>query len=174
MRHHLQVEQWVPFPLAAVFNFFADPANLPPLMPRWQAARIDSARLTAPPEPAEARPASRGEFAGVGSRMMISFRPFPLSPVRMRWDARIAEFVWDDHFCDEQLSGPFGYWRHCHRLRAEPRAGQSGTIVTDDVTYAFPGGVLGDAAYVLGGGLQVRSLFRYRQKMLLKLLPRGG
>lgn len=89
----------------------------------------------------------------------------------MHWDALIVEFAWDNHFCDEQVSGPFGYWRHCHRVREEVRGGVRGTVVTDDVTYAFPLGLLGDAAYVLGGALQVRALFRYRQRTLLKLLP---
>lgn len=179
MRHHLKMQQWVPYRLGDVFNFFANPQNLPPLMPRWQAARIDSSNLTMPP----AVPASRtsgadpvptpaqGQAAGEGSRMMISFRPVPLSPVRMKWDARIAEFRWDDHFCDEQLSGPFGYWRHCHHVHEELRGDIRGTSVTDDVTYAFPFGPLGDLAWLFGGALQVRSLFRYRQRQLLKLLP---
>jgi ligand-binding SRPBCC domain-containing protein len=170
MRHHLEFEQWVPSPLCDVFDFFADPANLPPLMPEWQAARIDRRMLTAPPEPPAARmlPA---QAAGVGSRMLISFRVVPLLPVRMRWDARIVEFAWDDHFCDEQLSGPFAYWRHCHQVLAEVRDGVQGTVVKDAVTYAFPLGLLGDMANLLGGALQMRSLFHYRQRQLVKLLP---
>ena len=169
MRHTLELEQWVPYGLSQVFDFFADPQNLPPLMPRWQAARIDRATIVAPPAPG-ARRGGTGSPAGEGSRLLISFRPVPLSPVRMRWDARIAEFAWDDHFCDEQVTGPFGYWRHCHRVRVETRDGVRGTTVTDAVTYAFPFGPLGDVAYLLGGALQVRSLFRYRQRQLLKLL----
>ena len=103
--------------------------------------------------------------------MLISFRPVPLLPFRMRWEARIAKFTWDSHFCDEQLSGPFGYWRHCHQVKAAVQDGMEGTSVTDDVTYAFPGGPLGDIANALGGALQVKSIFRYRQQQLLKLLP---
>src|SRR3954451_16784048 len=41
MRFSFTSEQWVPFPLARVFAFFADPLNLPRLMPAWQDARID-------------------------------------------------------------------------------------------------------------------------------------
>ena len=171
MRHTLQLQQWVPYRLSDVFNFFANPGNLPPLMPRWQAARIDNSTIVAPPSPPSTREAAPGNAAGAGSRLLISFRPIPFSPVRMRWDARIAEFAWDDHFCDEQVSGPFGYWRHCHRMREQTRDGVRGTSVTDAVTYAFPFGPVGDAAYALGGALQVRSLFHYRQRQLLKLLP---
>jgi ligand-binding SRPBCC domain-containing protein len=46
-----------------------------------------------------------------------------------------------------------------------------GTSVTDDVTYAFPFGPLGDIANALGGAAQVRSIFRFRQRQLLQLLP---
>ncbi len=161
----------MPFPLPDVFNFFADPGNLPPLMPVWQAARVDTAKLVAPLPPQSPRAASPGAVAGAGSRLLISFRPVPLSPVRMRWDAWIAEFRWDDHFCDEQIAGPFGYWRHCHQVRETWQEGVRGTVVVDDVVYAFPLGLLGDAAYAAGGALQVRALFRYRQRQLLQLLP---
>ncbi len=171
MRHKLQLEQWVPYPLSDVFDFFANPDNLPPLMPRWQAARVDRVSISAPPPAPHSRPASQTQAAGPGSRLLITFRPAPMLPLRMRWDAQIAEFVWDDHFCDVQLSGPFGYWRHCHRVREQTRDGVPGTSVTDDVTYAFPLGILGDFAYLLGGAAQVRSLFHYRQQQLLKLLP---
>jgi ligand-binding SRPBCC domain-containing protein len=168
MRHRLTIEQWVPYPVSQVFSFFANPDNLPPLMPPWQKARIDSSTIIAPP----ARPPEHRKTiaAGAGTRMTISFRPLPLSPVRMRWDARISSFAWDDHFCDEQVSGPLSYWLHCHRVRPETRDGVSGTSVTDDVTYEMKLGPLGDLANLLGGESQMRAMFRYRQHQLLKLL----
>ncbi len=46
----------------------------------------------------------------------------------------------------------------------------SGTVVRDEVEYAFPLGPLGDVANALGGRMQIRALFAHRQKMLLKLL----
>jgi ligand-binding SRPBCC domain-containing protein len=171
MRHRLQMQQWVPYALEDVFDFFANPNNLPPLMPAWQKARIESKELVTPPEPLAGRQIAVHAPAGAGTKMRISFRPLPLLPVRMRWDASIVEFGWDDHFCDEQPSGPFAYWRHCHHVRREARGGVDGTFVTDDVTYAFPLGMLGDVVNLLGGGLQVRSIFKYRQQQLLRLLP---
>ncbi len=164
------MQQWVPYPLSDVFNFFADPKNLPPLMPGWQATSIEAETIFSPPPPPRTRQSPAGHAAGRGSRMLISFRPVPFSPVRLHWDAYIAEFAWDDHFCDEQVRGPFGYWRHCHRVREEFRRNVRGTVVVDDVTFAFPLGLLGDAAYAAGGALQVRALFRYRQRALLKVL----
>ena len=105
MRHRFQTEQWVPYSVERVFAFFANPANLPPLMPAWQHARVERAHYLPPP----AAPVfdKAGLVAGEGSLISISFRPVPLLPVRLGWDAYIAEFRWNDSFCDEQRRGPF-------------------------------------------------------------------
>ena len=170
MRHSLKTQQWVPYPLPTVFNFFVNPANLPPLMPRWQRARVEQVHLQPPGAPPADRPGSRRPVAGAGSRILISFRPVPLLPIRLRWDARIVEFAWDEHFCDEQTAGPFAYWRHCHRVREETRAGVRGTSITDEVTFALPLGRLGELACSFGGMRQVRWIFHYRQEQLVELL----
>lgn len=152
MRYSFQSEQWVPYPRERVFAFFADPANLPPLMPGWQRARVEKAP----------------DSAGTGSLITISFRPVPLLPLRVKWDALITEFRWNEFFCDEQRRGPFKYFRHCHRIRAE----RNGTVVSDNVEYELPFGVLGDVANNVLMKRQIRSLFRHRQKMLPLLLER--
>ncbi len=171
MRHRFRTEQWVPYPVERVFAFFADPANLPPLMPRWQHARVEKAHYVPPPElPVFAKV---GVVAGQGSLISISFRPVPLLPVRLGWDAYIAEFRWNDSFCDEQRRGPFRYFRHCHSIRAEMRDGVTGSVVSDVVEYELPLGVLGDLANTLAVSKQMRLLFAYRQKMLAMLLARG-
>jgi ligand-binding SRPBCC domain-containing protein len=168
MRHHLTFEQWLAYPVPTLFDFFANPDNLPPLMPRWQAARITDARIVPPLAPS--RTTAGTVAAGAGTTMTLRFRPVPYSPVELSWDAVITEFAWDDHFCDEQARGPFGYWRHCHRLAAETRDGVPGTRVLDDVTYAMKFGILGEFANLLGGERQVRSIFAYRQAQLPRLL----
>ncbi len=156
-------EQWVPFPLDRVFAFFADPLNLPRLMPAWQDARIDSLELHAPAE-------SAVHAAGRGSRILLSFRPLPLSPIRLRWLALIDDYMTNHHFCDLQVTGPFGYWRHCHLVRAEAHGEVEGTRITDVVDYQWLRGSLGRAIDALGGRLQIRQLFHYRQRQLLRLL----
>ncbi len=169
MRHVFESEQWLPYSLPLVFAFFANPQNLPPLMPRWQRARIDELHLVAPPAPPAGSPTKMG--TGAGTTMVLSFRAVPLLPVRLRWLARIPEFQWNDHFCDEQLAGPFRYWRHCHSVRSETRNNVEGTVVRDHVDYELPGGRLGDLANMLGGRLQIRFIFRYRHRQTAKLLP---
>jgi ligand-binding SRPBCC domain-containing protein len=173
-RRSFTTEQWVPFPVDRVFAFFVDPLNLPRLMPAWQDARIDSLELQTP---GRERSSSA---AGRGSRILLSFRPVPLSPLRLRWLALIDDYLVDHHFCDLQVTGPFGYWRHCHLVGAEPHGDVDGTRVTDVVDYAWPLGPFSSAAFssaafssaidALGGRLQIRRLFHHRQRKLLRLL----
>jgi len=165
MRHNFQTEQWLPYPRERVFAFFADPANLPPLMPRWQHAQVEEAEYV---PPVLSTPTSIA--AGKGSRITISFRPIPFCPLRLKWEAYIAEFRWNDFFCDEQRRGPFKYFRHCHHTREETREGIAGTVVTDAVEYELPLGLLGEVANALAMKRQIRALFAYRQRMLPVLL----
>lgn len=157
-------DQWVPFPVQRVFAFFTDPTNLPQLMPAWQDARIDSLELHVP----EGRSISGA--AGRGSRILLSFRPLPLSPIRLRWLAQIDDYAADHHFCDLQVTGPFGYWRHCHLVRAENHGEAEGTRITDVVDYQWLRGSANRAIDAMGGRLWIRRLFRYRRRQLIRLL----
>ncbi len=168
MRHVFEAGQWLPFPVPLVFAFFANPRNLPPLMPAWQKARIDELNLIAPPPPPPGSPSRLG--TGVGTTMRLSFRPVPLLALRLSWLALIPEFEWNDHFCDTQTSGPFRYWRHCHSVRENLRGQISGTLVHDHVEYEFPGGKLGDLANAMAGRAQMRYIFGVRHRHTAKLI----
>ena len=168
MRYHFQVEQWLPFPVEYVFRFFSNPANLPRLMPDWQKARIDESTLTLPPPSASNIPGT--PVAGAGSRILLSFRPVPFSPIRLHWNAQIDEFAWNDHFCDLQLTGPFAYWHHCHRVSAETRHNVTGTLLRDDLHYEVPFGPLGQFANWLAVSAQIRTAFAYRHARTSELL----
>jgi ligand-binding SRPBCC domain-containing protein len=175
MRHTYHSEQWLPFPIDRVFGFFSNPENLPRLMPPWQQARIEEAIYVAPPN-SEHASNSKGIAAGPGSRITLSFRPLPLAPIRMSWDAEITEFAWNDHFCDHQLRGPFAYWHHCHSLRSESHPDGNGidvagTLLHDKVEYELPLGKLGDLANYLFITRQLRSTFDYRHERTRELLP---
>ena len=171
MDPHFQAEQWVPYSRERVFAFFADPANLPPLMPAWQRTRVQALDLV--PLPPDLKQTFPGTVAGQGSRITISFRPVPLIPFRLGWVAFIAEFRWNEGFCDEQRRGPFKFFRHCHRIRDEHRGDVAGAVVADDVDYELPMGRLGDLANGIAVSRQIRSLFAHRQRMLLQLLAKS-
>ena len=155
-----------------VFAFFANPENLPRLMPAWQKARIEEAMFVAPP-PSQQGAGRRfpGVAAGQGTKMTISFKPFPFSPVRLPWDAEITEFAWNDHFCDVQHRGPFAYWKHCHRLERQQNDEREGTLLRDQVEYDLPFGPIGDIANALFVRRQMAATFAYRQKRTAELLP---
>lgn len=170
--HRFETEQWVPYPVELVFAFFANPANLPHLMPRKLETRIEDARvMPPPPRPLADEPSRRFKSvaAGVGSEILISFFPIPWVPRRVSWLARITEFEWNSHFCDAQVHGPFTEFNHRHGFHAETRNGQDGTLVSDVVEYALPFGWLGRA-----GGVMVRRQlvvsFAHRQKRLPEIL----
>jgi ligand-binding SRPBCC domain-containing protein len=169
MRYTFESEQWLPYPVEQVFAFFANPENLPKLMPPWQQTRIERCRLVpAPPSPQHGLLSTPA--ASAGTSMTLTFRPFPLSPFRISWEAEISKFAWNDHFCDIQHSGPFAYWHHCHYVSAATREGTAGTIVRDHVVYAMPFGMLGRIAQRIAGNAQFRSIFNYRHRRTAELL----
>jgi ligand-binding SRPBCC domain-containing protein len=174
MPQNLTTSQWVPYPVELVFAFFANPGNLPHLAPKWQKARLESSRLIAPPpRPVAPDPALRYQSpaAGAGSELVVSFRTLHTLPIRLTWLARITEFAWNSHFCDEQLKGPFRSWKHRHGIIAETREGVNGTRIADEVEYSLPGGPLGSLADALFVRRQMEATFAYRLKQVEEILP---
>ena len=176
--HSFISEQWLPYPVETVFSFFSDPANLPPLMPEWQKARVDHVLLVAPPSPPEAIAGSpRSAAAGARSQIKLSFRPFPFAPLRLSWLAEIQDFKWNASFSDYQMKGPFAYWKHRHSVQAETGTdadGQEiqGTRLVDEVSYKAPLGPLGVIANALFLRAQLRATFAFRHSRTLDLLSR--
>jgi len=171
MGERLEFAQWVAFPLEQVFLFFADPHNLPRIMPGKTDTRIEHLSLV-PPAPASAANPVRTmrTVAGVGSEIVTSFRIAPPLPFRCQWIARITEFEWNDHFCDIQAKGPFASWRHRHELAAEVRNGIDGTVVRDCVEYEIGFGMVGRMAQTVFVDRQMKSTFAHRQGILEGLL----
>ena len=172
MRFHFQAEQWLPYPLELVFAFFANPENLPRLMPPWNKARLEEATFRPPPPTPDGSPRYPGVAAGSGTRVTLSFRPIPFSPLRLPWEAEIEDFRWNQGFADTQLRGPFRYWRQVHSVAAvqEPETLTHGTRVSDRIEYELPlPRALASAADKFVGA-QIAMLFRYRHKRTSELL----
>ncbi|WP_263408440.1 SRPBCC family protein [Terriglobus tenax] len=170
-------EQWVPYPVELVFAFFANPYNLPLLMPKFLKVRIEEAALAPPPpRPVAADPALRLKSiaAGAGSRFIVSacILPLPLINFRVPWEAEITEFQWNHHFTDIQLRGPFQFWKHTHSVEEQTRTNQAGvlihgTLVTDAIEFT-PRPAFAHALV----RKQLASSFRSRQKKLDLILPK--
>lgn len=173
MAEKFEVSQWVPFRLEVVFAFFANPGELPLLMPPRMETRIEELDLTAPKKARPPLPPLVGKLpdvaAGVGSEILISFCPFAWPRVRMKARVRITEFEWNYHFRDRQIQGPFRQFDHSHTTKATVRKGVQGTMVTDTIKYSLPYGAIGR----MGNGMIHRNLeemFEHRQRRLTEVL----
>jgi ligand-binding SRPBCC domain-containing protein len=147
----LERRQLVRRPLAEVFGFFANPANLQHLTPPFLDFRI----LT--PLPIDMR-----EGALIDYR--ISIRGVPL-----RWRTRIEAFEPMRSFVDVQLRGPYRAWRHTHTFVETER----GTEVQDHVEYVLPFGPVGRLAHALLVERDLAKIFAYRHEAIARLLERS-
>lgn len=170
MRHLFKTEQWLPYTVEQVFALFCSPMHLPLLMPKGQRIKLEAVHLCPPPTAPEGS-VRNVQAAGIDSSVVISFRPLPWLPLRQQWSSLITEFAWNSHFCDLQVTGPFAYWKHTHRLEEEERNGQTGTVVRDEVLYEFPTGPLGEVIHRIGGKKQIETIFQYRQQQAALLMP---
>ncbi len=172
MTHRVEFEQWVPVPLERVFLFFANPGNLPRIMPPQTGTELVRLKLVPPPGIAaeSATITDRAPLAGVGSEIVTSFRVVPFLPFRAQWTALITEFEWNRHFADVQQRGPFKSFHHRHELREETRNQVRGTVVRDVIEYEVGFSLLGELAQKLFVSRQLQRTFTYRQQALEILL----
>ena len=141
----LVTRQFVAAPRDEVFPFFADAHNLEAITPPWLRFRL----LT--PAPIEMRP---------GARIDYTLR---LRGVPVRWTSEIT--VWEPplRFVDEQRRGPYRRWIHEHTFTEQ----EGGTLVTDRVDYAAPGGRVVERLLV---DRDLERIFAYRRARLAELL----
>lgn len=132
-------------PIADVFDFFADAANLETLTPASLRFRI-----------ATSRPIEMRNGTTIDYRLRIHGVP-------TRWRSEIS--IWEPpyRFVDVQLRGPYRLWRHEHTFRED----REGTVVFDHVRYRAPGGRVVNRLLV---ARDLEKIFRYRQARLVELL----
>lgn len=135
-------------PLDRTFAAFEDPRNLARITPRWLRFEIRSTdRLDMQ--------------AGLEIDYTIRWIGLP-----MRWRSVIAAYHPPHRFVDEQVIGPYAYWRHLHEFTPV----EGGTLVEDRVRYSMPMGPLGKAAHAIAVRHQLLGIFRFRQKAIAELL----
>lgn len=144
---HLAVQE-LPRPVAEVFPFFADPANLERLTPPWLHFRV----LTPAPLP-------QGEGAVFDYRLRV--RGLPL-----RWRTLIEEFREGERFVDRQIIGPYALWHHTHLFEELP-GGRC--RVVDRVRYRVGWGPAGRLATALMVKPDIERIFAYRRQVLAEL-----
>ncbi len=142
-----RAEQFVPRPLAEVFECFSKAENLEELTPKWLHFHIESV------DPAPIR-------KGTLIKYSLRWRIFPI-----RWTTEIIEWEPPNRFVDLQLKGPYKLWHHEHRFIAEG----NGTRIFDEVQYALPFGILGSIAHSLKVKKDVETIFAYRKQAVERL-----
>jgi len=172
MISHVEFEQWLPVAVEKVFLFFANPENLPRIMPPETGTKLMALRLAPPPSSPNGLVASSDvdRLGGEGSEIVTSIRLFRFLPLRAEWVALITEFQWNHHFADVQKKGPFKSFHHRHEFTSETRNGIAGTLVRDIVDYEPGFGIFGALADHCFIARQLRRTFTYRQQALTKLL----
>src|SRR5262249_17755458 len=100
---------------------------------------------------------------GAGIEYQIRWLGLPIS-----WKTLITAYQPPDFFEDEQVRGPYAFWKHRHSFERI----EGGTRISDRVEYDLPLGPLGAIAQELAVKRQLRGIFEYRQRKLKDLL--GG
>jgi ligand-binding SRPBCC domain-containing protein len=168
MSQRFEAEQWVAAPLPRVFAFFADPRNLPRIMPSGQAALVQL-NLVPPPFRADQIPADAGLMAGAGTEIVFKFKAIPHLPMHERWTALITEFSLNEYFSDVQKQGPFRRWHHRHSFATKMTDGRDGTLIRDVVEYEVGFGVVGKMLETLLFQPMLRKTFGYRRDALAEI-----
>jgi len=158
----------MPVAIEKVFRFFANPKNLPRIMPPASGTKLLQLNIVPAPGSA-AGTCIEQPVAGVGSEIITSFRVIPYLPLRRKWTARIIEFEWNHYFADVQQEGPFKSFHHRHELTSEERQDQQGTLIRDLIDYEIGFGFLDPVANLLIPR-QLAKTFQFRQQMLERIL----
>jgi len=144
--HSFKTELWLKRPPDEVFSFFSDARNLERITPPW----VRFEMLTPGEIPMR-----------VGT--LIDYR-IRVHGVPLRWQSEITAWEPGRRFVDEQRRGPYRLWIHEHRFSDK----NGGTLITDIVTYAVPGGPLVNKLFVAN---DVAKIFEYRKRKLEEIFP---
>lgn len=136
----------IPASAEAVFDWHEAPGAFERLTPPWEAVRI----------------LSRHGGIRDGARVVLKVGPGPLA---LRWELQHRDYQKGRVFCDEQVTGPFAYWRHVHRMI--PRGPQA-CVLEDAIEYALPFGAIGDLVGHPIVQYKLRRMFAFRHDVTVK------
>jgi len=142
--HHLYSEQVLPLPLAEIFPFYADAANLEAITPPHLKFKITS------PQPIK---------MAKGALIDYSLRLYGLP---FKWRSEISEWNPPYNFTDQQLVGPYQYWIHQHLFEETP---EGSTKVIDSVEFKAPFHFISKHLVIA----DIHKIFAHREKTLNQL-----
>ncbi len=149
--HVLQTEQELPITMEEAWDFFSTPRNLEKLTPsNLQFKIITCSHDSMVP----------------GQIISYKIRLFPF--VWMNWVTEITQVSENDHFVDNQRSGPYKIWHHRHTFTET----DNGVLMKDEVHYLLPFGFIGKIVHALVVKSQLKGIFEYRYKTLEELFAK--
>lgn len=147
-RHGFVREQRVNRPIEEVFDFFSRAENLERITPKELNFKI-----------------LRTSTPGIEKGTILDYR-LSLHGIPFHWSSHIDQFNPPSGFSDEQMRGPYAYWRHEHEFEVD---GDS-TIVRDKVQYEMPLGLLGETFGLYFVRKDLDRIFAYRRSQIEALL----
>ena len=136
--------QYIPKTKEEVFDFFSSEKNLEKITPPYLNFKVLGKDT---PE--------------IQEGTIINYE-LKLHGIPMRWKSLISNFEKNNTFIDQQLKGPYSKWVHQHDFIST----HHGCLITDDIVYKVPLGLIGRifaGAYVRN---DVRKIFKYRQSVI--------
>lgn len=132
----------IPASTHEVFSWHTRPGAFERLNPPWRPVTVTRA------------------VGGISEGAEVSIALPVIAGLSIPWDLRHTRFVQDSEFCDEQVRGPFGSWKHTHHFTS---LGEDLTEMHDEIEYALPFPVpLG--SWIVE--IELRRLFKYRHAVL--------
>jgi ligand-binding SRPBCC domain-containing protein len=147
--YHLKQQQLFRRPIDELFTFFSRPENLAEMTPSSLRFQL----ITPPPI--------------VMKESAVFDYTISLLGILLRWTTFITEYAPNNRFVDLQLRGPYAYWHHTHTFTET----EDGTLMTDEVHYALPFGILGRVAHALFVKRQLDAIFEFRRATLTRVFP---
>jgi ligand-binding SRPBCC domain-containing protein len=144
--YNLRKEQFLPISLQEAWAFFSSPKNLAKITPEHMNFKILYQ--------------SGGDKAYAGQIIRYQINVLPFIPVH--WVTEITQVKEPFHFIDEQRFGPYALWHHQHHFEEV----KGGVLMTDEVNYAIPFGILGRFAHWLFVAKEVNRIFEHRFRTL--------
>ena len=139
--HKLKFNTTINANISDVWAFFINPNNLEVLTPNNMQFKITC-------------DADNTMYAG----KIISYVITPLANIPMTWVTEITQCKELDYFIDEQRFGPYKFWHHVHQFIED----DGKTKMTDELTYSFYGGAIGDLIQNKIITKKIEGIFNYR------------
>jgi ligand-binding SRPBCC domain-containing protein len=126
----------------------------------WHEAPGAFDRLTPPSEPVRVL----SHVGGIRDGARVSLKVGP-GPFALTWNLEHREYQRGRSFSDVQVSGPFRYWRHVHRMIP---VGPAECLLEDTIEYELPFGALGAIIGRLFMQRKLKRLFEFRHGVTLR------